>query len=109
MHISDVPFSVIDWNKVTPIEHPGETGKAIWRTFECGNLRVRMVEYSPRYRADHWCSRGHVVLVIRGELVTELKDGRRFVLPAGTSYQAAENLEPHRSSTVNGATVFIVD
>ena len=109
MHISDVPFSVIDWSKETPTEHPGETGAATWRTFECGNLRVRMVEYSPQYRANHWCSRGHVVLVVRGELVTELKDGRRFVLPAGSSYQAADNLEPHRSSTANGATVFIVD
>jgi hypothetical protein len=109
MHISDVPFSVIDWSKVAATDHPGETGKAIWRTFACGNLRVRMVDYSPGYRADHWCSRGHVVLVMRGELITELKDGRKFVLPAGTSYQTAENLEPHRSSTVNGATVFIVD
>ena len=109
MQVQDVSFSVIDWNSVKPTEHPGETGAATWRTFEFGNLRVRMVEYTPQYRADHWCSRGHVVLVIRGELVTELKDGRRFVLPAGSSYQAAENLEPHRSSTANGATVFIVD
>ena len=109
MHISDVPFSVIDWSKVAATEHRGETGQATWRTFECGNLRVRMVEYSAGYRADHWCSRGHVVLVMRGELMTELKDGRKFVLPAGTSYQASDNLEPHRSSTVDGATVFIVD
>jgi hypothetical protein len=109
MEIRDVPFGVTDWGSVPAVEHPGETGKALWRTVEGGNIRVRMVEYSPSYRADHWCSRGHVVLVVKGELVTELADGRCFTLAAGTSYQVAEDFEPHRSSTVNGATVFIVD
>lgn len=109
MHIQNVPFGTTDWGSIVPTEHPGETGKAYWRTLEVGNIRVRMVEYTPGYLADHWCSRGHVLLVLEGELVTELKDGRSFVLKAGTSYQVADGTEPHRSHTETGAKLFIVD
>jgi len=109
MPITGVPFSVTDWSTVPPTDHPGETGMASWRTFEVGNIRVRMVEYSPGYLADHWCSRGHVLLVLEGELVTELKDGRSFTLRPGQSYQVADNEEPHRSRTVGGARLFVVD
>ncbi len=109
MKIQDVPFGTIDWNKTEITEHPGITGKAIWRTFEMGNLRVRMVEYTPGYAADHWCSRGHVLLVLEGELTTELSDGRIFILKPGMSYQVADEINPHRSSTESGAKLFIVD
>ncbi len=109
MIIQDVPFCTVDWSTITPTEHPGETGKALWRTLEIGNIRVRMVEYTAGYLANHWCSRGHVLLVLEGELVTELQDGRSFTLKAGTSYQVAENAEPHRSHTQTGAKLFIVD
>jgi hypothetical protein len=54
MKIEDVPFCTMDWSTVTPTEHPGITGKALWRTLEIGNIRVRMVEYTPGYLADHW-------------------------------------------------------
>lgn len=109
MEITNVPFQMIDWNLVEKTEHAGETGKAIWQTFEMGNIRVRMVEYTPGYLADHWCTKGHVLLVLEGELHTELEDGRTFLLTAGTSYQVADDAEPHRSSTETGATLFIVD
>lgn len=109
MRIEDVPFCVTDWSKVEPTIHPGTTGQAYWRTLEIGNIRVRIVEYTPGYLADHWCSRGHVILVLEGELVTELKDGRTFVLTPGTSYQVAEDAAPHRSRTDKGAKLFIVD
>ena len=109
MKIEGVPFSVPDWSQIEPTEHAGETGKAIWRTIEIGNIRVRKVEYSPGYLADNWCSRGHVLLVLDGELVTELRDGRRFTLSAGMTYQVADGAEPHRSSTAGGAALFIVD
>ena len=109
MKITDTPFCTIDWNKVTPTEHPGETGMAYWRTLEIGNIRVRMVEYSPGYLADHWCNRGHVLLVMEGELTTELKDGRVFILTPGMSYQVADDNAPHRSHTASGAKLFIVD
>lgn len=109
MKIENVPFCTVDWSTVTPTVYPGVTGEAIWRTCEMGNIRVRMVEYTPGYLADHWCSRGHVLLVLEGELVTELSDGRSFVLTAGMSYQVADELNPHRSHTKNGAKLFIVD
>ncbi|MCS7463018.1 DHCW motif cupin fold protein [Paenibacillus doosanensis] len=109
MNIVDVPFGTMDWSAVEPTEHRGETGEAYWRTLEIGNIRVRMVEYTPGYVADHWCSRGHVLLVLEGELTTELKDGRVFVLKSGMSYQVADQAEPHRSSTETGAKLFIVD
>ncbi|MBP9627315.1 MAG: DHCW motif cupin fold protein [Synergistaceae bacterium] len=109
MKIQDVPFCTVDWSTVTPTIHPGVTGEARWRTFEMGNIRVRMVEYTPGYLADHWCHRGHVLLVMEGELVTELDDGRKYVLTPGTSYQVADDINPHRSYTEGGAKLFIVD
>jgi len=109
MKITEVPFCTVDWSQVVPSEHPGEQGKAYWRTLEVGNLRVRMVEYTPGYKADHWCPRGHVLLVLEGELITELKDGREFKLTPGMSYQVADGDGEHRSRTQTGAKLFIVD
>ena len=109
MRIENVPFGVTDWASVPTTEHKGETGVAWWRTLEVGNVRVRMVEYSSGYLADHWCSRGHVLLVLEGELVTELTDGSSHVLRAGQSYQVADEAMPHRSRTAGGAKLFIVD
>jgi quercetin dioxygenase-like cupin family protein len=109
MKIQDVPFCAFDWNNTPSTEHPGISGKAIWRTLEIGNIRVRMVEYTAGYIADHWCSRGHVLLVLEGELTTELSDGRIFKMKPGMSYQVADEINPHRSSTMSGAKLFIVD
>jgi quercetin dioxygenase-like cupin family protein len=109
MQITDVPFGVTDWDQVPRTEHAGETGVAWWRTREIGNIRVRMVEYSPGYLADHWCERGHVLLVLEGELTTELRDGSVHVLKPGQSYQVADGIAPHRSRTATGARLFIVD
>lgn len=109
MKISDIPFTITDWSFVQRTEHAGETGVAHWRTREFGGIRVRMVEYSPGYKADHWCEKGHILLCLEGELHTELKDGRTFVLEPGMSYQVADGAEPHRSYTAVGAKLFIVD
>ena len=107
--MSDIPFGVTDWTQIDPTEHAGERGMAYWRTRQFGNIRVRMVEYSPGYSADHWCEKGHILLCSAGELHTELKDGRRFTLTAGMSYQVADQAEAHRSYTAVGAKLFIVD
>ena len=109
MQISDIPFGVTDWSEVPATEHPGERGIARWRTCQFGALRVRMVEYSPGYLADHWCHKGHVLLCLEGELSTELEDGRVFVLKPGMSYQVADGAEAHRSSTSLGARLFVVN
>lgn len=109
MQMHDIPFGVTDWNMIAVTEHKGDTGMAYWRTCTFGDIRVRMVEYSPDYLADHWCSKGHVLMCLQGELHTELQDGRTFILKPGMSYQVADNAEAHRSSTPMGARLFIVD
>jgi hypothetical protein len=109
MNMDGIPFVTTDWSTVPVTEHKGETGTAIWRTQQFGPIRVRMVEYSPGYLADHWCSKGHVLLCLEGELHTELEDGRRFTLKPGVSYQVADHAEAHRSSTPIGAKLFVVD
>jgi quercetin dioxygenase-like cupin family protein len=109
MNIENVPFNITDWKNVPAINHPGLKGMATWRTLEMGNIRVRIVDYSPGYIADHWCNRGHVIYVLEGELVTELSDGRKFLLTPGMSYQVGEDANAHRSVTTTGAKMFVVD
>ncbi len=110
MKIPDLPFTATDWSQIAPTEHPGVTGKALWRTLELGDIRIRQVEYTPGYLADHWCDRGHILYVLDGVLETELRDGRRFTLTAGMSYQVSDFGDAaHRSSTATGARLFIVD
>lgn len=108
--MSDIPFGTTDWEQVERTEHEGERGSASWRTREFNGIRVRMVDYSPDYLADHWCEKGHILLVLEGELHTELADGRRFTLRPGQSYQVADSAESHRSRAgPQGAKLFIVD
>lgn len=109
MNINNLPFCTTNWADIPPTEHQGERGVARWHTQHFGPMRVRMVEYTPGYLADHWCSKGHVLLCLEGELHTELQDGRVFTLTPGMSYQVADNAEPHRSYTELGARLFIVD
>jgi len=109
MKLSDIPFGTTDWSAIEATPHAGDAGTAWWRTRHFGEIRVRMVEYSPGYVADHWCEKGHILLCLDGELHTELADGRRFVLKPGMSYQVADGAEPHRSAAPSGARLFIVD
>ncbi len=110
MKLPACPFTVTDFAAIVPTEHAGTTGVARWRTLEVGALRVRLVEYGAGYLADHWCDRGHVLFVLDGELETELRDGRRFTLRPGQSYVVSDFGDAaHRSSTRDGAHLFIVD
>ena len=109
MQMNDIPFAVTDWSTVERVEKSAQAGQAFWQTLQYGDLRVRKVEYTPGYVSDHWCTKGHVLLCLAGELHTELQDGRRFTLAPGMSYQVADNAEPHRSTAPLGATLFIVD
>lgn len=109
MNLDNILFGTTNWNDIPTIRHEGEQGYALWRTQQFDNIRVRMVEYSEGYLADHWCSKGHILLCLEGELHTELEDGRTFTLSAGMSYQVVDNAEAHRSSTRIGAQLLIVD
>lgn len=116
------PFSVTDWAQIEPTLHPGEHGVATWRTRTFGDIRVRMVDYSPGYVADHWCEKGHVVLCVAGELITDLQDAnpnphtpaapdtiRSITLTPGMSYHVGDASTPHRSRSPQGCRIFIVD
>jgi len=107
--IKNIPFEATDWSTIKSERHQGETGYADWKTQQCGDIRVRLVEYSPNYKADHWCSKGHILYCLNGEMTTELQDGRVVLLKNGMSYQVEDGTSPHRSNTKTGATLFIVD
>ena len=109
MKMSDIPFGTTDWSAIEPTIHNGDTGFATWRTRQFGDIRVRLVEYSAGYHADHWCEKGHILFCVDGELTTALKDGRSFTLKPGMSYQVADGADAHRSQTARGARLFIVD
>jgi len=113
MQMAAIPFDTTDWSTIEPTRHAGEKGESVWRTRHVGpegnQIRVRMVEHLPGYVSDHWCQKGHVLLVLEGELETTLADGRVFTLKPGMSYQVADGAEPHLSRTTTGAKLFIVD
>jgi mannose-6-phosphate isomerase class I len=104
-----IPFQTIDWSTVPRTEHKGETGLAYWQTMQFGGLRVRQVEYSANYKADHWCAKGHIVYCLQGEVVNELKNGTRSTLKKGMSYIVSDDLSEHRSFTQNGVHLLIID
>ena len=109
MSDKNIPFQTIDWTKVSKTEHKGETGVAYWQTTQFDGLRVRMVEYSKGYLADHWCEKGHIVHCLEGEVVNELKDGSKTTLTPGMSYIVSDELSSHRSVTETGVKLMIID
>lgn len=106
---SRIPFQTTDWNSTPVTAHPGESGIAYWKTLHYGDLRIRRVEYSKNYKADHWCSLGHILYCLEGEMISELSDGRTFTLTAGMSYQVSDGASQHRSVAKQGATLLIID
>jgi quercetin dioxygenase-like cupin family protein len=109
MEIKAFPFQTLDWTTIKAEEHTGTTGTAYWKIFNMGDIRIRMVEYSPGYFADHWCSKGHIIYCMSGQMITDLEDGREFILSAGMTYYVGDNSDAHRSRSENGCTLFIVD
>lgn len=107
--MKSIPFQTVDWESVKVTEHPGETGVAYWRTLDYGGLRIRMVEYSPDYKADHWCELGHIIFCVKGELQSELADGTIHVLKKNMSYHVSNGMSKHRSITKEGVLLFIID
>lgn len=107
--MSNIPFQNINWNSIEKIEHKGETGTSYWQTLQFPGLRIRIVEYSKNYLADHWCEKGHVVHCLEGEFITELKNGEKTTLKKGESYVVSDELSSHRSYSENGVKLLIVD
>lgn len=107
--MNNIPFQLTNWDSIKAEEHKGETGFATWRTQTFGGLRIRMVEYSANYKADHWCEKGHIIFCIEGEMDTELADGSIHKLIKGMSYQVSDNLSSHRTFSKSGVKLFVVD
>jgi len=109
MKNKEIPFQTIDWTKIPKVEYKGEEGNAYWQTLNFGGLRLRIVEYSKGYLADHWCEKGHVVYCLEGEFINELKDGSKSILSKGMTYIVSDKLSSHRSRTKNGVKLLIID
>jgi len=107
--MSNIPFQAIDWSQVPKVEYKGETGIAYWQTLQFEGLRVRMVEYSAGYIADHWCKKGHIVHCLEGEFISELQDEADFKLTKGMTYIVSDELSSHRSVTKEGVKLMIID
>jgi len=104
-----IPFQVIDWSKIANIEYKGEIGSAFWKTLQLDELRIRIVEYTPGYLADHWCKKGHIVHCLEGEVISEMESGETTLLKTGMTYVVSDNLSSHRSKTKTGAKLLIID
>ena len=109
MDTKNIPFQTVDWSTIPKTEHSGERGVAYWQTLQFDGLRIRMVEYSSGYKADHWCEKGHIVHCLEGEVVNEQKEGTRSVLTPGMSYVVSDALSSHRSETKTGVKLLIID
>jgi quercetin dioxygenase-like cupin family protein len=109
METTKIPYQNIDWSQVEKTEHKGITGVAYWQTIQFQGLRIRLVEYSDGYLADHWCTKGHIVHCLEGEFVSELESGEKTILTPGMSYVVSDNASSHRSSTTHGVKLLIID
>ena len=107
--MNPIPFQTINWPALPREEHKGEKGTSYWRTLQLGSLRIRMVEYSAGYLADHWCQKGHIVHCLEGEFESELKDAETVTLTSGMTYVVSDKMSSHRSFSRNGAVLLIVD
>ncbi len=109
MSSNSIDFQVVDWSRISAIKHEGVSGAAYWQTAQYDGLRIRIVEYSKGYLADHWCKKGHIVHCLEGEFTSELISGEKFVLSQGMTYVVSDELSSHRSSTKNGVKLLIID
>jgi mannose-6-phosphate isomerase class I len=109
MNSRNIPFQTIDWTKIDKTEHKGDKGVAWWQSMQFEGLRLRIVEYSKGYLADHWCTKGHIVHCLEGDFVSELDNGEKFTLTKGMSYVVTDELSSHRSSTEKGVKLLIID
>ena len=109
MNANSISFQTTDWTGIPRTTHPGDTGIAYWQTLQFGDLRIRMVEYSENYLADHWCQKGHIVYCIEGEVESELSTGEKYSLKKGMTYQVSDDLSSHRSYSKDGVKLLIID
>ena len=108
-HDNKIPFQNVDWKSIPKTEHKGETGTSYWQTVEFPGLRIRIVEYSKGYVADHWCKKGHIVHCLEGSFVSELENEKEVVMSEGNTYVVSDGMSSHRSIAFDGARLMIID
>jgi mannose-6-phosphate isomerase class I len=107
--MSNIPFKVINWNTIEKTENKGLQGASTAQALHFPGLKLRIVSYSPGYLADHWCTKGHIVHCLQGEFVTEHENGQTFTLKEGMTYIVSDDLSSHRSKTISGVKLLIID
>ncbi len=107
--MNPISFHAIDWNTIPKIAYNGEHGIAYWQTVQFPGLRIRIVEYSAGYLADHWCKKGHIVHCLEGEFVTEQENGDSYSIKQGMTYVVSDEASSHRSKTDGAVRLLIVD
>lgn len=109
MNEKNITFKLIDWSTISKTEHKGEIGTSFWQTVQFPELRVRIVEYSRGYLADHWCKKGHIVHCLEGEFVSELENGEKYTLSKEMTYIVSDNSSSYRSFSQKGVKLLIID
>ena len=107
--MSKIPFQTIDWSVIDKTEHKGVTGTSYWQTIQLDGLRIRIVEYSANYFADHWCQKGHIVYCLEGDFNSELENAETVCLTKGMTYVVSDDESSHRSISTNGTKLLIID
>ena len=103
-----LPIS-FDWNIIPTQKNNGKTGFCLIRTHTLGEIKIRHIEYSANYSADHWCDKGHIVFIIDGELRIEHKDNSIHTLHGGMTYLIGDNTLAHKAKSEFGAKALIID
>lgn len=110
MKLTDLPTGMTDWSNLDASSQPGATGAATIKSRRFGDMQLRLVSYSAGYTADHWCAKGHIVFIVSGTATFEHEDGRHYELSAGMTYHVSDDERvPHRLSSREGASLFILD
>ena len=104
-----ISFQTINWNNLPGTESCGISGTSYSQSKEFPGLKIRIVEYSAGYLADHWCQKGHIVYCLKGEVINEQEDGEQFNLKEGMGYVVTDNMSSHRSRTEKKVKLLIID
>ena len=109
MIIENINPTLFNWENIVAEKCNGANGYAIIKTQILGTIKIRHVEYSSNYLADHWCNKGHIVFVICGQLIIEHNDNTELIINSGSTYVVGDNSNAHKAKSTDGATVLIVD
>jgi hypothetical protein len=109
MLIPDHPFFTTDWREIESETISGETGIVIQKIKFVGDIRIRMLDYSANYLADHWCTKGHIIQCLEGEIQLVFDNGKESTLMSGMTFAVGDESSSHKTFSKNGCKLFIID